>query len=252
MNNPSKCRAVCTLSFAGLVVGMFTSSNDAIAKLSEIDGFEQAAAAGSVDDVLGFIDAFPSSHLIIDLIGLVPPEVAMGVCTSLPEGASSLARRTCNRLQEAINLAPAAGGSTSESPAVEGNPAQTRTAARTTSTVNEEQGSGDKKRFLAADPTSDTSTSTTTSTRRDGMPADDTADDTTDGTTSAAADDATDTVDTDDTADADDTAESEEDNTSTSTGNPNHGGPNAAQAASYGDRGTGSSNDGGENGGGNH
>jgi hypothetical protein len=164
---------------------MFTSINDAIAKLSEIDGFEQAAAAGSVEDVLGFIDAFPSSHLVIDLIGLVPPEVATRVCASLPEGASSLARRACNGLQEAIDSAPAAGGSTSESPAVEKTPAQTRTAGLTTSRVNDDQGSGDKQKFLAADPTNDTSTSATSSARRDGMPAGDTADDTTDGTTSA-------------------------------------------------------------------
>ena len=121
MNNQSNCRAVCALFTAGFVVGMFASINDAIAKLSEIDGFEQAAATGSVEDVLGFIDAFPSSHLVIDLIGLVPPEVATRVCASLPEGASSLARRACNGLQEAIGSSPAAGGSISESPAVEEN-----------------------------------------------------------------------------------------------------------------------------------
>ena len=256
MNNQSKCRAVCTLCFAGFAVGMFTSLNDAIAKLSEIDGFEQAAATGSVEDVLGFIDAFPSSHLVIDLIGLVPPEVATRVCASLPEGASSLARRTCNGLQEAIDLAPAAGGSTSESPAVKKNPVQTRTAGLTTSRVNDDQGSGDKQRFLGANPTTDTSASATSSARRDGMPAGDTADDTTDGTASAAADDTTDTAEADETADADDadaTAESEVDNTSTNTGNPNHGGPSVAQAAGYGERGTGGSNDGGaENGGGHH
>ena len=248
MNKQSKFSAVCTLIPVGIVVGVFMSSKDANAKLSEIDGFDQAVTAGSVEDVLGFIDAFPSSHLVIDLIELVPPDVATRVCASLPDGAGSLARRACNSVQEAIDSAPAAGGATSGSPAAEVTPAPTRTAALIGSRVNDDSNSsGDKQKFLATGPTNDASTGAL-SARRDGMP----ADDTTKGTTSATADDTTDTADTDDTAESSETG-----NTSTRTGNPNHGGPSVDTSTGTGNPNhggpTGGSNDGGaENGGGNH
>jgi len=265
-----KSRAVCRLLTVGIGVGVFAHSDDAFAELSEIDVFEQAVAAGSAEGVLDFVKAFPSSHLVIDLFELLPPDLAAGVCADLPGDVSSAARRACDSLQEAVASAPAAGrsvaggwadggsvaggpvagGSTAGGSTAEGSTVQVGTAGPTARTVDaESKGSGDKQQFLMVGPTNDTSTDASISARRDGIAADDTADDAAGSSTGSAADDTTDTTDT---ADVDDTADSVADTTGTIPGSLHEdGGAVSATGGGKGtDAGTGGSTGGGaENGG---
>jgi hypothetical protein len=82
---------------------------NSFAQVSEIDGFDRAITSGGKQDALAFIDGFGSSHLIPDLIELLPPAVAAAVCADLPSGASSAANRACEQLRDVLATAPAAG-----------------------------------------------------------------------------------------------------------------------------------------------
>lgn len=251
MNKQFKCSAVCRLLTVGIGLGVFAHIDYAFAELSEIDGFEQALAADSKEGVLDFVRAFPSSHLVIDLFELLPPDLAAQVCADLPGGISSAGRRACGRLQEAIALAPAAGGSAAEESAADDSAIQTGMTGATATGVNaRSQGSGDKQQFLIAGPTNDTSTDASISARRDGIAADDTADDTAGSSTGSSEDDTTDTAVNDDTADTTDTVA---DATGAVAGSFNEdGGSTSATSGGNGsDGGTGGSTDGGaEKGGG--
>lgn len=250
MNKQFKCSAVCRLLTVGIGLGVFAHIDYAFAELSEIDGFEQALAADSKEGVLDFVKAFPSSHLVIDLFELLPPDLAAQVCADLPSDVSSAGRRACNSLKDAIALAPAAGGSAAEEAAGDDSTIRTGMTGATAGRVDaQSQGSGDKQQFLTAGPTNDTSTDASISARRDGITADDTADDAAGNSTSSTADDTTDTAEADDAAD---TADSAVDGTDPVAGSFNEdGGSTTATSGGNGsDGGTGGSTDGGpENGG---
>jgi len=197
---------------AGGFVGAVGASSNAVAELSEIDGFDQALASGTADAARKFVEAFPSSHLVNDLFELLPPDIAAEACAGLPDGVSRAARRACEKLEASLALAPAAGspaarpqgvgstpageaasdGAISDQPTVQ--PAPDRAVARTGAASN--NGPGDKKSWVVATAAADTSTDATPSSRRDGVAADDTAGDATEGTTDGTAD----TTDTNDTA----------------------------------------------------
>src|SRR5262245_38260074 len=83
--------------------------NGPLAQMSEMDGFDKAVTSGSKEDALAFINDFRSSHLIPDLIELLPPDTAAAVCADLPSGASSTANRACDEAKAIIATAPAAG-----------------------------------------------------------------------------------------------------------------------------------------------
>jgi hypothetical protein len=83
------------LSISALVC--ITSATDAAAATSELDSFEAAVTSQDKRAALAFIDEFPSSHLVGDLIELLRPEVAHEVCADLPSSARS-ALDACKRL----------------------------------------------------------------------------------------------------------------------------------------------------------
>jgi hypothetical protein len=85
-----------TLALGAVALALVTGANASLAN-SEIDAFDKAATSGSKEDALSFIHEFGSSHLVPDLIDLLPPDVAAAVCADLG------GNRACNNLQD--NLA---------------------------------------------------------------------------------------------------------------------------------------------------
>lgn len=248
MNSQTRSSAICKLLTVGFSLGVVAMPiDDAIAELSEIDVFEQAIASGTEEGVLDFLEAFPSSHLVNDLMELLPPDLAVGVCAGLPDGVGSAARRACSRLQEAVASAPAAGpsadrASASETLAAEDSPLQAETASPATGALDaERKGTDDKAQFLMAGATDDTSTDASIDSRRDGVANDDTADDTADNPTDGTTDDAPDPTDPDDSA---------ADTAGPFASGGEDGG--AVGAAGGGDRSEGGAQGGGNEGGGGH
>jgi hypothetical protein len=74
-------------------------------KISEIDGYETAVRAQTAEDALAFINAFPSSHLVGDLIESLPPAVALQTCFDMQNRAK--ATRTCQHVREIVATNPA-------------------------------------------------------------------------------------------------------------------------------------------------
>ena len=91
------------------VLALIAGINGPLAQMSEMDGFDRAITTGSKEDALAFINDFRSSHLVPDLIELLPPDVAAAVCADLAGGGSSATDRACDQIQKAIAVAPAAG-----------------------------------------------------------------------------------------------------------------------------------------------
>ena len=74
-------------------LALTTGANGPLAETSEIDAFDKAATSGSKDHALAFIHEFGSSHLVPDLIDLLPPDVAAAVCADLGENSA------CDKVQ---------------------------------------------------------------------------------------------------------------------------------------------------------
>src|SRR5262245_4668126 len=94
-------RVAVTLGAGALA--LIAGVNGPLAQMSEIDAFDKAVTSGSKEDALAFIHGFRSSHLVPDLIDLLPPDVAAAVCADL--GGNS----ACDSLQNNLATEPAAG-----------------------------------------------------------------------------------------------------------------------------------------------
>jgi hypothetical protein len=68
---------------------------------SEIDAYDRAVSSQSKDAALAFLREYRSSHLIVDMIESLRPDLAREVCTSLQGGGPGAARRACSSLPPA-------------------------------------------------------------------------------------------------------------------------------------------------------
>src|SRR5215510_15198227 len=101
MHKMRVCRLTVTLGAGALA--LIAGVNGPLAEMSEIESFDKAVTSGSKEDALAFIHEFGSSHLVPDLIDLVPLDVAAAVCADL--GGNS----ACDSLQNNLATEPAAG-----------------------------------------------------------------------------------------------------------------------------------------------
>src|SRR4030095_139865 len=99
------------LLLAGVGVLALVGTRELAAELSEIDAFQRAVSSQTKADALAFLKDFGSSHLVPDLIDVLPPEVALEVCATLT-GNSSRAYAACKKVQAATTSEPAAGPKT--------------------------------------------------------------------------------------------------------------------------------------------
>src|SRR5262245_12880658 len=90
------------------VAALFAVSKGPVAQISEMDGFERAVTSASKADALAFIHEFSSSHLIPDLIELLPADVAAAVCADLGSSVGSAPKRACQQAT-ILGTAPSAG-----------------------------------------------------------------------------------------------------------------------------------------------
>src|SRR5262245_43160663 len=101
MHKMKVCRLTVTPGVGALA--LIAGVNGPLAEMSEIDAFDKAVTSGSKEDALAFIHEFGSSHLVPDLIDLLPHDVAVAICADL--GGNS----ACNKLQDNTATEPAAG-----------------------------------------------------------------------------------------------------------------------------------------------
>src|SRR5262245_49310679 len=106
-SNTRVFRVAVPLSAGALA--LIAGVNGPLAEMSEMDGFDRAVTSGSKADAMAFINQFGSSHLVPDMIELLPPDVAAAVCADLPSSASSAADRACEQIKAILATAPAAG-----------------------------------------------------------------------------------------------------------------------------------------------
>ena len=92
-------------------LALITAARGPVAEISEIDAFQRAIRSQTKADALAFVRDFGSSHLIPDLIDLLRPDVALGVCADV-SGSSSRARTACDKVRAAATVEPAAGPGT--------------------------------------------------------------------------------------------------------------------------------------------
>jgi hypothetical protein len=90
----------------GSAIALVASVGGAVSQTSELDSYESAVRLQSKTEALAFIKAYPSSHLVGDLIESLRPEVAQQVCTDLHDGGPRRARNACKMLQAARAVAP--------------------------------------------------------------------------------------------------------------------------------------------------
>jgi len=107
--SPKGLRVLLPLGVGALA--LFAVTKGPLAEVSEIDAFQRAVSSQTKADALAFLKDFGSSHLVPDLIDLLQPDVALEVCSSLLSG-SSRARAACDKVKQAIAVAPAAGSPT--------------------------------------------------------------------------------------------------------------------------------------------
>jgi hypothetical protein len=90
-------RLILSVSTLACVMG----ATDAAAATSEFESFHAAIVSEDKQAALAFIDAFPASPLVDDLIEMLPPEVAQAVCADVPSGvarAQDACRKSAMRL----------------------------------------------------------------------------------------------------------------------------------------------------------
>jgi hypothetical protein len=80
-------------------VALFAAGATATAGMSELDSYTQALASASREDALAFINEFPESPLVDDLIESLPAVVAPQVCADLSGGGPRLAQDSCKKFQ---------------------------------------------------------------------------------------------------------------------------------------------------------
>ncbi len=90
-------------------LALIAGVNGPLAQMSEMDGFDRAITTGTKEDALAFISDFRSSHLVPDLIELLPPDVAAAVCAELGGSGSNATDRACDQIMTALTAMPAAG-----------------------------------------------------------------------------------------------------------------------------------------------
>jgi hypothetical protein len=102
--------ALGIMLLAGVGVLALVGTRELAAEVSEIDAFQRAVSSQTKADALAFLRDFGSSHLVPDLIDVLPPEVALEVCATL-SGSSSRTYAACKKVQ-AATIEPAAGPKT--------------------------------------------------------------------------------------------------------------------------------------------
>jgi hypothetical protein len=90
------------------ILALVAVETGSIAKVSEIDAFQRAVSSHAKADALAFVRDFGSSHLIPDLIDLLPPDVGLDVCATL-SGSSARAKTACEKAKSVTTIEPAAG-----------------------------------------------------------------------------------------------------------------------------------------------
>jgi hypothetical protein len=81
------------------VVALLATGARAAAGMSELDRYAQALTSASREDALAFIQEFPESPLVDDLIESLPPVVAPQVCADLSGAGPRLAQDACKQFQ---------------------------------------------------------------------------------------------------------------------------------------------------------
>lgn len=83
---------------------------DAAAAIPEVESLHTAIVTRDKQAALAFIDRFPASPLVDDLIAMLPREVAQAVCADLPSGATR-AQQACRKwdLRRGARGGPGAG-----------------------------------------------------------------------------------------------------------------------------------------------
>jgi hypothetical protein len=97
------CRGLLRAIVIGLVGVVPVSPSFA---QSEIDAYDRAVSSQSKDAVLAFLREYRSSHLVVDMIESLRPDLAREVCTSLQGGGPGAARRACSSLPPADAAQP--------------------------------------------------------------------------------------------------------------------------------------------------
>jgi len=91
-------------------LGCLMGAAEAGAAISpEFESLHAAIVAQDKDAALAFISRFPSSPLADDLIAMLPPAVAQGVCADLPSGAAR-AEAACRKSDMRVGIHDPGGG----------------------------------------------------------------------------------------------------------------------------------------------
>jgi hypothetical protein len=100
MSEPrSRSGGTRSLLAVSVSVCVLAASASTLAADTEIDSFLRAFESQTEQDALAYIKAFPSSHLVPDLIELLRPEVAQQVCAEPLDDVSAVAQNACKELQ---------------------------------------------------------------------------------------------------------------------------------------------------------
>lgn len=101
-----KARRVLGIAALGCLMG----AAEAGAAISpEFESLHAAIVAQDEDAALTFINSFPSSPLVDDLIAMLPPAVAQRVCADLPDGAAR-AQAACRKADMRAGAGDRRGG----------------------------------------------------------------------------------------------------------------------------------------------
>jgi hypothetical protein len=88
-------------------VALLAGGASARAGMSEMDSYTQAVASAGREDALAFINEFPESPLVDDLIESLPSVVGPQVCADLSGGGPRLAQDACKKFQGPLAATPA-------------------------------------------------------------------------------------------------------------------------------------------------
>jgi len=99
-----RLRFLFAAGVSGIVLAV--CGGHAAGQTSEIDSYDAAVTSQSKAEALSFIRTFGSSHLVGDLIGSLPPEVAQQVCAELQGDGPARARKACEVIREAFAVQP--------------------------------------------------------------------------------------------------------------------------------------------------
>jgi hypothetical protein len=107
MVQASSRSALCRGLLRALAIGLISVvSASPLCAQSEIDAYDRAVSSQSKDAALAFLREYRSSHLIVDMIESLRPDLAREVCTNLQGGGPGAARRACSSLPPADAAQP--------------------------------------------------------------------------------------------------------------------------------------------------